>query len=82
MGAAVQMPKFQDTRDTLQDRPWCVDDLDAALDRLTSETNPVKKAVFFCDNAGSDVVLGAPPALEHLQCSDVRCGRHSSRFSD
>ena len=57
------MPKFQDTRDTLQDRPWCVDDLDAALDRLTSETNPVKKAVFFCDNAGSDVVLGAQPAL-------------------
>mmetsp|Transcript_17513 Transcript_17513/g.52560 ORF Transcript_17513/g.52560 Transcript_17513/m.52560 type:complete len:402 (+) Transcript_17513:247-1452(+) len=61
-----KMPKFQDTRDTLQDRPWCVDDLDAALDRLTSETNPIKKAVFFCDNAGSDVVLGILPFAREL----------------
>lgn len=74
------MPKFQDTRDTMQDRPWCVDDLDGALNCLTSETNPVKKAVFFCDNAGSDVVLGAQLALQQPQCRDVRCGRHSSRY--
>jgi hypothetical protein len=60
------MPKFQDTRDTLADRPWCVDDLDAALDRLTSENNPVKKAVFFCDNAGSDVILGILPFAREL----------------
>lgn len=61
-----KMPKFQDTRDTLADRPWCVDDLDAALDRLTSENNPVKKAVFFCDNAGSDVILGILPFAREL----------------
>lgn len=60
------MPKFQDTRDTLADRPWCVDDLDAALDRICSENNPIKKAVIFCDNAGSDVILGILPFAREL----------------
>ena len=40
------------------ERPWAVDDLEAALNALTA---PHAKAMIFVDNAGSDVVLGAVP---------------------
>ncbi len=57
------MPKFQDTRNNLHARPWCVDDLDTLLDALTEgEGAPFKKVVMFCDNSGSDIIMGAAPA--------------------
>ena len=37
-------------------RPWVIDDLDAALEYFR-HSSP-RKAVMFCDNAGSDVILG------------------------
>ncbi len=48
---------FRETRDSLVARPWAVDDLGAAL-QYFQEAAP-RKAVMFCDNAGSDVILGA-----------------------
>jgi damage-control phosphatase, subfamily II, stand-alone protein len=59
---------FCATRDAkLLPRPWCVDDLDALLDALTSTTpRPYAKAVLFADNAGSDVLLGLIPLAREL----------------
>jgi len=37
-------------------RPWVVDDLDATL-QYFRHSSP-RKTVMFCDNAGSDVILG------------------------
>ena len=47
---------FHKTRDSLVSRPWVVDDLDASLEYF--RRSPPRKAVMFCDNAGSDVILG------------------------
>jgi len=74
----VQMPKFQDTRNNLHPRPWCVDDLDLLLDALTEcQGAPFKKAVMFCDNSGSDIIMGTPtcrfnslfPCSQHMHPS-------------
>ena len=51
-----QQVSFVETRATLLARPWAVDDLDAVLARFSQQQ--YKKAILFCDNAGSDVVLG------------------------
>ena len=48
---------FRETRDSLVSRPWAVDDLDGALQYFGN--GAPRKAVMFCDNAGSDVILGA-----------------------
>ena len=47
---------FHKTRDSLVARPWVIDDLDAALEYF--RRSAPRKAVMFCDNAGSDVILG------------------------
>lgn len=49
--------QFRKTLEGLVERPWAVDDLDAALDALT-RPQPHAHALIFVDNAGSDVVLG------------------------
>eukprot|EP00208_Stichococcus_sp_RCC1054_P007704 CAMPEP_0206149582 /NCGR_PEP_ID=MMETSP1473-20131121/37858_1 /ASSEMBLY_ACC=CAM_ASM_001109 /TAXON_ID=1461547 /ORGANISM="Stichococcus sp, Strain RCC1054" /LENGTH=135 /DNA_ID=CAMNT_0053547057 /DNA_START=289 /DNA_END=696 /DNA_ORIENTATION=+ len=73
-----KMPKFQDTRNNLHPRPWCVDDLDLLLDALTEcQGAPFKKAVMFCDNSGSDIIMGTPtcrfnslfPCSQHMHPS-------------
>ena len=56
---------FHDTRERLPDRPWLVDDLDALARRLDGG-EPHRKAVFFVDNAGADVVLGMIPLARFL----------------
>ncbi len=47
---------FHKTRDNLLPRPWCVDHLDALLDRLASKR--YRRAVLFVDNSGADIILG------------------------
>lgn len=65
---------FTETRATLLDRPWAVDNLDAVLARFSQRQ--YVKAILFCDNAGSDVVLGANcsscPALHTIIKQTIR----------
>jgi len=65
---------FTETRATLLDRPWAVDNLDAVLARFSQRQ--YEKAILFCDNAGSDVVLGAHriscPALQSIFKQTIR----------
>jgi type II pantothenate kinase len=58
-------PDFFATRKTLAQRPWLIDDFDAALHRFV-HGKPHRKAVFFIDNAGSDFLLGALPMIRWL----------------
>lgn len=55
---------FEATRRKLKPRPWCVDDLDAWLERLGGE--PYRAAVLFVDNAGPDITLGMIPLAREL----------------
>jgi damage-control phosphatase, subfamily II, stand-alone protein len=58
-------PDFFATKKTLATRPWLIDDYDALLLRMMD--GPVhRKAVFFIDNAGSDLLLGALPMIRWL----------------
>lgn len=72
-GRPVQV-SFTETRATLLDRPWAVDNLDAVLARFSQRQ--YEKAILFCDNAGSDVVLGAHriscPALQSIFKQTIR----------
>jgi type II pantothenate kinase len=62
---AAGSPDFFNTRATLPNRPWLIDDYDALEERLIR--GPVhRRAVFFVDNAGSDFVLGAVPLVRWL----------------
>ena len=56
----LRQVSFHKTRDSLVSRPWVVDDLDAALEYFGHSS--LRKAVMFCDNAGSDVILGVQPS--------------------
>jgi damage-control phosphatase, subfamily II, stand-alone protein len=62
---ADKSPDFLAVRKGLEGkRPWLVDQFDAMADRLlkTTPTGPRHgQAIFFCDNAGSDFVLGVIP---------------------
>lgn len=51
---------FFKTRGHLLERPWVIDEMDALLDRLTSQEK-YKKVLIFVDNSGSDVILGILP---------------------
>jgi type II pantothenate kinase len=62
---------FFKTFNQLPLRPWFVDHLDAIASRLTPKRCPYKKAMFFVDNAGADVVLGAMPIARYL--ADCGC---------
>ncbi len=57
-------PDFFATIESLPARPWLIDDYDALANRVFSYQH--KKAVFFIDNAGSDFLLGALPAMRWL----------------
>ncbi|MEM8875490.1 MAG: ARMT1-like domain-containing protein [Planctomycetota bacterium] len=55
---------FEETRDGIKPRPWLIDDFDTLRPRLVDVTH--KHCVYFVDNAGSDVLLGALPFMRHL----------------
>ena len=55
---------FHDTRAKLQPRPWAVDCFDALALRWAGP--PHAQAVLFCDNSGSDFVLGMLPLARAL----------------
>lgn len=63
---------FHYTRDCLLPRPWVVDDMDALINRLLSNSDstkskaPFKKAILFVDNSGSDIILGMLPFAREL----------------
>ncbi len=57
-------PDFFATIESLPPRPWLIDDYDALANRIFSYQH--KKVVFFIDNAGSDFLLGALPAMRWL----------------
>jgi type II pantothenate kinase len=46
-------------------RPWFIDDADAVIDRLSSP-DPWRQALFFVDNAGTDIVLGVVPLVREM----------------
>ncbi len=57
---------FAAARAGVRSRPWPIDDFDAWAHRL-GEARPVyRQALFFVDNAGPDVVLGAVPLAREL----------------
>ncbi|MGN6369266.1 MAG: ARMT1-like domain-containing protein [Phycisphaerae bacterium] len=57
---AKESPDFLKVRDDVgQKRPWLVDHFDRMADALLSQ--PHHQAIFFCDNAGSDTILGVIP---------------------
>ena len=64
-------PDFFATRKSLPARPWLIDDYDALRDRLLAGP-PLRKAVYFIDNAGSDFVLGAVPLIRWLARGGAR----------
>lgn len=57
---------FRDARRDLLSRPWAVDKLDELSARFAAGRPPHARAVVFCDNAGSDVVLGMLPFMREL----------------
>jgi type II pantothenate kinase len=68
--ATIQMHRdghtaFGRTRDRLPPRPWRYDDVDAWSTRWTAAP-PYRHAVFFIDNAGSDITLACLPLARAL----------------
>ena len=59
-------PDFFRTRAELDARPWLVDDFDDLREKFGSRRSPYRKAMFFVDNAGSDIVLGCIPLAREL----------------
>jgi type II pantothenate kinase len=53
-------------------RPWFVDDVDEIAERLAPGGCMYRKAMFFVDNAGGDVVLGAIPLARYLADNGCR----------
>jgi type II pantothenate kinase len=47
-------------------RPWAVDDFDAWANRWRQEDRAYRRVLFFVDNAGPDIVLGAIPWARFL----------------
>jgi uncharacterized protein with ATP-grasp and redox domains len=64
-------PDFFAVRKTLAKRPWLIDDYDALAERMLS-CKPHRKAVFFIDNAGSDLLLGALPMIRWMAMRGTR----------
>jgi hypothetical protein len=63
---------FAATRAKLVPRPYVVDDMDAAVQRLRSKQ--YKCAVMFVDNSGSDIVLGMLPLARELLRAGAKVG--------
>jgi len=57
---------FADTLRNLPPRPWPEDHFDAWADRMLAFRPPYRKALFFVDNAGADVILGCIPFAREL----------------
>jgi uncharacterized protein with ATP-grasp and redox domains len=57
---------FFKTLGELPPRPWFADDVDAIKEKLAPGRVGYRKAIFFVDNAGGDVVLGAIPIARYL----------------
>lgn len=55
---------FEETVESIKPRPWLIDDFDTLRPRLLDVT--WKHVIYFVDNAGSDVLLGALPFVRHL----------------
>ncbi|MEM9754113.1 MAG: ARMT1-like domain-containing protein, partial [Planctomycetota bacterium] len=71
MGAPATAKTFQDggvgfeeTRAGIKQRPWLIDDFDQLRPRLLDVT--FRHCIYFVDNAGSDVLLGALPFVRYL----------------
>lgn len=62
---------FHDARSKVRPRPWAVDDLDAWQQRLIVGV-PHRQALFFVDNAGPDIILGAIPLARALALRGTR----------
>ena len=74
LGASATAAKFRDGSpdfhavvETLKPRPWLIDDLDAF-----AGAGPYKHVVYFVDNAGSDILLGALPLARHFARQGTR----------
>jgi damage-control phosphatase, subfamily II, stand-alone protein len=52
-------------------RPWLVDQYDALANRVLRERSH-RQAIFFCDNAGSDLILGVLPFCRLLASRGTR----------
>lgn len=52
------------------ERPWHIDHADALCERLTGRA--YRQALFFVDNAGTDIVLGTIPAIREMARSGIR----------
>ncbi|MCB9866141.1 MAG: DUF89 family protein [Phycisphaerales bacterium] len=63
--AAGELDFFK-TLEELGPRPWFLDHVDTIAARLAPGKCAYRKAVFFVDNAGGDVVLGAIPLARYL----------------
>lgn len=57
---------FFQTLNELPARPWFVDNVDVIAARFGRGACAYRKAIYFVDNAGADVVLGALPIARHL----------------
>jgi type II pantothenate kinase len=68
---ANESPDFLKVREDVGNkRPWLVDHFDAMAHRLLSR--PPQQAMFFCDNAGSDFLLGVLPFCRFLATRGTR----------
>ena len=63
---------FHDTLNQLPRRPWFRDHLDAIADALAPDRRADQSCMFFVDNAGADVVLGAIPIARYLAEQNCR----------
>ncbi len=79
MGSEAAVDAFRDNgldffamRDNVRPRPWAVDDLDAWLARVGDGSPPYRQALFFVDNTGPDIVLGAIPLARELATDGIR----------
>lgn len=57
---------FRTARNGVRSRPWPVDGLDAWQERAGESGLPWRQALFFVDNAGPDIILGAIPLAREL----------------
>jgi type II pantothenate kinase len=55
----------------IRPRPWFIDQADAVRDRIMS-TRRWKQALFFVDNAGTDIVLGVMPLVREMARAGTR----------
>jgi len=66
-------PDFFAVRDGLDGkRPWLVDQFDAMAARVLTAPARYRQAMFFCDNAGSDFILGVLPFCRLVAKSGMR----------